>query len=226
MAEGVQINPRIKLATKARLEAFRKERGASQGEVIEAALEAYFAPTDGDTQTLLFQKVNELGQGMKDVVTLLGTVIQHLERQAKPPPPKIATRDELYPELTGSAARMSRGRRRHQRVEEAPAPPPRSSWRALFSRRTNAMTPTPPPIWGYMTDAHHWFQHASTGGVGRAGGAVCGGARLEDAQAPGAPGPHVAWLGPVGHRARGEEDRAVPGPWRGAGGDGRRCLDG
>ena len=31
MAEGVQINPRIKLATKARLEAFRKERGSFAG---------------------------------------------------------------------------------------------------------------------------------------------------------------------------------------------------
>ena len=102
MAEGVQINPKIKLATKVRLEAFRKERGYSQGEVVEAALEAYFTPADGDAQTLLFHKINELGQGMKDVVTLLGTVIQHLERQAKPPPPKIATQAELYPELQPS----------------------------------------------------------------------------------------------------------------------------
>ena len=69
MAEGVQINPRIKLATKVRLEAFRKERGCSQGEVIEAALEAYFSPADGDSQTLLFQKVNEPGarhEGRRD----------------------------------------------------------------------------------------------------------------------------------------------------------------
>ena len=36
---------------------------------------------------------------MKDVVSLLGTVIQHLERQAKPPAPKVATVHELYPEL-------------------------------------------------------------------------------------------------------------------------------
>ena len=66
---------------------------------MEAALEAYFTPADGDTQTLMFQKINEIGQGMKDVVTLLGTVIKYLESQAKPPPPRIATRDELYPEL-------------------------------------------------------------------------------------------------------------------------------
>jgi hypothetical protein len=138
MAEGVQINPRIKLATKTRLEAFRKERGASQGEVIEAALEAYFAPTDGDTQTLLFQKVNELGQGMKDVVTLLGTVIQHLERQAKPPPPKIATAAELYTELRQSEPLVDVALLMEDSppVEEAPAPPPRSSWRAIFRRPT------------------------------------------------------------------------------------------
>jgi hypothetical protein len=131
MAEGVQINPRIKLATKVRLEAFRKERSASQGEVIEAALEAYFAPTDGDAQTLLFQKVNGLEHGMKDVVTLLGTVIQHLERQAKPPPPKIATRAELYPELEPSVVDVPA----LPSVEEAPAPPTRSSWRSIFGRR-------------------------------------------------------------------------------------------
>ena len=89
MAEGVQINPRIKLATKVRLEAFRKERGYSQGEVIDAALEAYFSPADGDSQTLLFQKVNSLEQGMKDVVTLLGTVIQHLEHRASRRRPRL-----------------------------------------------------------------------------------------------------------------------------------------
>jgi hypothetical protein len=141
MAEGVQINPRIKPATKARLEAFRKERGASQGEVIEAALEAYFAPTDGDTQTLLFQKVNELGQGMKDVVTLLGTVIQHLERQTKPPPPKIATRDELYPELRQAALPAEDEPAAEGAAppeEDVSARPTRSSWRAIFSRRATS----------------------------------------------------------------------------------------
>ena len=132
MAESGQINPKIKLATKVRLAEFCKERGYSQGEVVEAALEAYFTPTDGDTQTLLFQKVNELGQGMKDVVTLLGTVIQHLERQARPPAPKIATRAELYPELQPAAVDVPA----LPSVEEEPAPPPRASWRAIFRRPT------------------------------------------------------------------------------------------
>ena len=84
--------PKIKPATKVRLLEFCKERGYSQGEVVEAALEAYFTPADGDAQTLMFQKINGLDQGMKDVVTLLGSVIEHLERQAKPPPPRMATR--------------------------------------------------------------------------------------------------------------------------------------
>ena len=138
MAEGVQINPSIKLATKTRLEAFRKERGASQGEVIEAALEAYFAPTDGDAQTLLFQKINGMEQGMKDVVTLLGTVIQHLERQTKPPPPKIATAAEMYPELRRPEVPAEEGPAVETVAppeEEAPGPPTRSSWRSLFGRR-------------------------------------------------------------------------------------------
>jgi hypothetical protein len=134
MAEGVQINPRIKLATKARLEEFRRERGSSQGEVIEAALEAYFAPTDGDAQALMFQKINELGQGMKDVVTLLGTVIQHLERQTKPPPPKIATAHELYPELRPPVEVEAVA----PPEEDVSALPTRSSWRSLFSRRATS----------------------------------------------------------------------------------------
>ena len=147
MAEGVQINPRIKLATKVRLEAFRKKRGCSQGEVIDAALEAYFSPADGDSQTLLFQKVNSLEQGMKDVVTLLGTVIQHLERQSKPPP-KIATRDELYPELRTPADRYVELQQSKPLIDvallseepapvkEVPTPATRSSWRGLFGRRS------------------------------------------------------------------------------------------
>ena len=138
MAEGVQINPRIKLATKARLEEFRKERGYSQGEVIEAALEAYFTPADGDAQTLMFQKINTMEQGIKDVVTLLGTVIQHLERQTKPPPPKIATAHELYPELWRPEI-PAEDEPLVETVappeEETPTRPGRWSWRSLFGRR-------------------------------------------------------------------------------------------
>ena len=139
MAEGVQINPRIKQATKVRLEEFRKERGYSQGEVIEAALEAYFAPTDGDAQTLMFQKINGLDQGMKDVVTLLGTVIKHLESQAKPPPPRIATREELYPALRQGllpAEETSAVEAAAPPEEDVVASPPRSSWRAIFRKAT------------------------------------------------------------------------------------------
>jgi hypothetical protein len=132
MAESTQINPKVKLATKVRLLEFCKERGHSQGEVVEAALEAYFMPADGDAQTLLFQKVNAIEQGMKDVVTLLGAVIQHLERQAKPPPPRIATAAEMYPELQPSVIEAPR----LPGIEEESPPLPRSSWRALFRRTT------------------------------------------------------------------------------------------
>jgi hypothetical protein len=132
MAESAQINPKIKLATKVRLMEFCKERGHSQGDVVEAALEAYFTPADGDAQTLLFQKVNELGQGMKDVVTLLGAVIEHLERHTKPTPPKIATRAELYPELEPAVVDVPAV----PPVEAEPTPPTRSSWRTIFRRST------------------------------------------------------------------------------------------
>jgi hypothetical protein len=126
MAESVQINPRIKLTTKTQLEAYRKGRGYSQGEVIDAALEAYFTAGEGDTQALLFQKVNDLGQGMREVVALLGTVIQHLERAAKPPAPPIATAAQLYPELQEKTGPLE---------ENGGAPPTQSSWRALFGRK-------------------------------------------------------------------------------------------
>ena len=75
------------------------------------------------------------------------------------------------------------------------------------------MMPTPPPIWQYATQGHHWFQQPSTGGLGRAGGAVCRRAGVEDDEAPRRPGPHVAWLGTVGHGARTEQGRPVPRAW-------------
>jgi len=131
MADSAQINPKIKLATKVRLLEFCKERGHSQGDVVEAALEAYFTPADGDAQTLMFQKIHELGQGMKDITTLLGAVIQHMERQAKPPQPKIATRAELYPELQHPQEDEDAG----LPVEAEPVPPTRSSWRSIFGRK-------------------------------------------------------------------------------------------
>jgi hypothetical protein len=137
MAESAQINPKIALATKVRLVDFCKDRGHSQGEVVEAALEAYLTPADGDTQALLFQKLNALEHGMKDVVTLLGTVIQHLERQTKPPPPRVATAAELYPDLYQPVdpAPSLRSDGEEERDAAGPAPLPRSPWRALFGRR-------------------------------------------------------------------------------------------
>ena len=125
MVDAARINPKITLTTKARLEEFCKERGHSQGDVINAALEAYFTPADGDTQTLMFQKINGLEQGVKDVVTLLGSIIDHLERQTKPLPPKIATVTELYPAFAQQEASPP--------AEES-APPTRSSWRGLFGK--------------------------------------------------------------------------------------------
>ena len=92
---------------------------------------------------------------MKDVVTLLGTVIQHLERQTKPPPPKIATQHELYPELRPIPWRAERAwhpLRRSARAAHAVLVA-----RALW-QEDHAMMPTPPPIWGYITQGHHWFQ--------------------------------------------------------------------
>jgi hypothetical protein len=136
MAEGAQINPKIALATKTRLMAFCKERGHSQGEVVEAALEAYFTPADGDAQALMFQKLNDLEHGMKDVVTLLGAVIQHLEQQAKPLPPKIATPAEMYPELRRPV--QDHGAEDSEpaaALAEVSADPTQSPWRRLWSRR-------------------------------------------------------------------------------------------
>jgi hypothetical protein len=132
MADSAQINPKVKLATKTRLIDFCKERGHSQGEVVEAALEAYFTPADGDAQALMFQKLNDLEHGMKDVVTLLGAVIQHLEQQAKPPPPKIATAAEMYPDLRGPT---QQGREATGEPAEVQAEPPQSPWRRLWPKR-------------------------------------------------------------------------------------------
>jgi hypothetical protein len=129
MADTAQINPKIPLATKVRLLEFCKARGHAQGEVVAAALEAYLTPADGDAQALLFQKVHGLEQGMKDVATLLETVIQHLERHAKPLPPKMATRAELYPELAPAVKDLQE----LPAVEKEPVPEPRRPlWKLLL----------------------------------------------------------------------------------------------
>ena len=167
---------------------------------------------------------------MKDVVTLLGTVIQHLEQQAKPPPPKIATRDELYPELQRAVVDVTAC----QRVEAAPPPPTRSSWRAIFGRtgrrpyrsfwratllRTQHHDTTPPPIWEYMTRGHHWFQQHQLEAWGGLAALFVTGLIVKTPSAGGARSSrHMA--PPGGPRARGTEVRAVAGPWRGAGGHG------
>ena len=173
MAESTQINPRVALATKVRLDEFCKARNYSRGEVVEAALEAYFTPADGDSQTLMFQKMNELGQGMKDIATLLGTVLKLLEQQAKPPPPKIATRDELYPELQPGVVDAPAG----PAVEEAPCPH-RSHPGVHSSAEGQHHDAHRTPHLAVYGTRPSLVPVASTGGLGRAGSAVCGGARV------------------------------------------------
>jgi hypothetical protein len=149
VAETTPINPKIPVVTKVKLLAYCQERHYSQGEVVAAALEAYFAPADTEREALVFQKIQGLEQsvqevagvlgqkmraiemGLEAVVGLLGTVIQHLETQAKPGPVKVATAPEMYqtlyqqdPPSDGEAL-----------PADAPAPSRRSPWGRLFGRK-------------------------------------------------------------------------------------------
>jgi hypothetical protein len=149
VAETTPINPKIPVVTKAKLLAYCQERHYSQGEVVTAALEAYFAPADTEREAVLFQKVHGLEQGLQEVagvlgqkmsaidvgleavVGLLGTVITHLEQQAKSGPVKVATVTDLYPTLyqqdpppNGEAL-----------PADEPGPSRRSPWVRLFGKK-------------------------------------------------------------------------------------------
>jgi hypothetical protein len=149
MAETTPINPKIPVVTKAKLLAYCQERHYSQGEVVAAALEAYFAPTDTEREAVLFQKVQGLEQGLQEVagvlgqkmsaietglqavVGILGTVITHLETQAHPGRTKVATAPDLYPTLY----QQDPPPEAEVLPPDAPAPSKRSHWGRLFGRK-------------------------------------------------------------------------------------------
>jgi hypothetical protein len=156
VAETTLVNAKIPVVTKAKLLTFCSERHHSQGEVVAAALEAYFAPVDTDGEALLFQKVNAIEQGLQDmarvlgqkqtgldegmqgVVALLGTVIEHLEKQAKLAPVKVSKATELYPALYAEGVPdLSEGTPEGE-PEATPDGARGSPWRRLFGKRSLA----------------------------------------------------------------------------------------
>lgn len=128
--KGVQIYPVIKPTTKALLDAFCVERKCSKGEAVEAALEAFLAPGAEDQQALLFQKVNNLEQGMGEVVGLLTQIVTQLEAQAKPPAVPQATYAQLYPALVPQAPVADEV----QAADVLPVLPPPRWWQRVFTR--------------------------------------------------------------------------------------------
>jgi len=130
MADSVQIFPQIMTTTKSLLMDYCKTHKAKQGEVVDAALIAFLTPGAGDNQDMLFHKINAIEQAMTAILGLLEKQVEFLETLQKPSEPKVATREEQYPELFPARATLP------DPEDEEPAPPAGGfSWRRLFKGR-------------------------------------------------------------------------------------------
>jgi hypothetical protein len=157
MAEArEQINPKVTSTTKALLLRYCQERHTTQGDVVDAALQAFFQPQADEelvaaqvAQMGLLQAIDErlqviegkqdsLEQGVAALVPLLTTMVERLEKplpEPEPPPP-IAEYADLYPQLrTGLQQAEDAADRAAQPDNASDAPPPaRRHW--FFTRRT------------------------------------------------------------------------------------------
>jgi hypothetical protein len=148
MAElkGVQINPKIKEATRARLKAFCDEQGCSLGDAVEAALAKYLAEDDTDLQGLMFQKLNSVQEGMAAMIGLLEKLVGLVEKQAKPRELPIANYDKLYQgairpaetAIPASETPMVVGEEEQSSDVPAAAPAQKGWWGRRFAQRVTS----------------------------------------------------------------------------------------
>ena len=197
--EVPRLTPESRWPRRSGWEGFVKRGTTRAVRSLRLPLKPIPTPADGDSQTLMFQKMNELGQGMKDIATLLGTVIK-LWNSKPSRPHKIATRDELLRVAAGVVDTAGRASSRGR-----PLCTHRSHPGVHSSAEGQHHDAHPTPIWQYMAQGHHWFQShqlEAWGGLAAlfVAGLVC------KTPAPEAPGPRR--MAPV-VRARGTEVQAV-----------------
>ena len=104
MADTQQFNVKLATATKALLTTYCQEKHATQGDVVDAALQAFLRPTDDDDmhqvmlQLLhgLTAKQEALEQGVAALVPLLTSIVEKLEAQQTPPTVPVASYGQMY----------------------------------------------------------------------------------------------------------------------------------
>ena len=169
----------------------------------------------------MFQKMNELGQGMKDIATLLGTVIKLWNsKPSGSPHPRLPRGMSCIPSCSRGGGHAGRASSRG-----GPYAPTAVILAFTLQQKGSTMTPTPPPsgsIWHKAITGSSRINWRPGAGWQRC---LWRGSCVRH-QARSAQGPHVAWLSPVVHSARGTEVRAVAGPWRRGRGHEWRRLDG
>ena len=122
MAERKSISPRIRADLWQQLQTAVKDQGCTQGDVIEAALEAYWqGDKDGGSLQLVMERLADLDQGLRELTTgvltlgqglssnlmtleegvagltpLLEKIVDILAEQTKEALPPVADDDQLY----------------------------------------------------------------------------------------------------------------------------------
>src|SRR5262249_40054426 len=97
MAERQQISTTVSSATRDLVRHACVERKCTQGDLLEAAVLAYLAPnTAPTTEPLLFERLLNIEDTLQQIVKLLQVLVAAQEAQAKPPPPPIATYEQMY----------------------------------------------------------------------------------------------------------------------------------
>jgi hypothetical protein len=157
MAEArEQINAKVTAATKALLLHYCQERHATQGDVVDAALVAFFHPKADEEvgvaqmdllRTVIAQlqtieaKQESLEQGVAALIPFLTTMVERLEKpppETEPPPPPIAAYAQLYKEFRPEADDAEEETSAPEAVEmpedvSTPSPP---RWGWFLKRRT------------------------------------------------------------------------------------------
>lgn len=102
-----QLNVKIVPATKALLQAYCHEKRTTQNDVVDAALQAFLRPKEGDDLPMVMlqqlhniaAKQGTLEEGVAAMVPLLASIVERLEDAKTEPAMPIARYDQMYAAL-------------------------------------------------------------------------------------------------------------------------------
>jgi len=96
--EKRQLNAFISEATRDLLQQQAKSRKCAQGDLVEAALLAFFQPgVSPETTDLVFARLLTIEEVLGQLLGAMQIVLTHMEKQAATPsPPPISTYEQMY----------------------------------------------------------------------------------------------------------------------------------